>query len=507
MNDQTRPDRRGRRRGSALTLTLVVGMLLIAIAAASVGITHSQAQGVRGDREAFMARINAQSGINEALSRLRFTLVPVSGTGSTPTWSRLGDGGFYYRTTSSGATVRITCWGRVRNDARRSAGEQVALEQPTLAPDDPTFVSRGWTIRGMEAVIHRTKHFPNAPLYVGNGGVEKGRGGFAWNDNADPSDPSTWTYLPTNSNTGIDSWMARQFQLRVDARDHAVGFLSGQGFPTGDPHAGLLQRPVQTPHPYSLFASQNQVGQHNAKSFFQPWTSGSSTFDPRPHQVPNPASTTAYPNANDAFQLDNQLPDVQEFAWALWQAYGGQPGTVTIPANNANLGVSSSVLEVGTASDPKVAFTTGNLNIGENRTLRGHGILIIRDNYHPVLGPFNNTPSGNTNQAKLIVSGNLEWTGLVILAGWAPSVDTKGMTTGKQVRINGAFFGEDSVQSGGETSLDSAQIQFYLGPSIDSTESRGFFRLTYCRSLFEPGGFVYNFMPELRRDLVFIRDL
>ncbi|MCO5167203.1 MAG: pilus assembly PilX N-terminal domain-containing protein [Planctomycetes bacterium] len=492
------PAPRARRRGSALTLTLVVGMLLIAVAAASVSTVTNEVTTARADREAFLARIAAQSGINDALAQLKLSLTP-----STAQWSRLGDGGFYYRSVSTGATVHITCWGRIRNDER-------AQQQLSIAPDDPAYDARGWTIHAMEALVHRTKHFPNAPIYVGNGGVEKGRGGFAWSGTADPNDPSTWTYLPTNNDSSIDSYMARQLQLRVDARDHAIGFLNGQGFPSGDPNEGQLRRPAGTPHPYSLFASQNLVGQHNAQAFFQPWTQSGTTYDPRTVQQPSLTNTSIYPDPKDAFQLDNQLPDVQEFAWALWAAYNGQAGTVTIPANNQNLGVTGgagTVVEVGTIDDPKVAFVTGNLFVGSNRTLKGAGILVIRDDYHPTLGPFNNTPSGATKEAQMRIDGSLEWTGLVIIAGWRPTVSTSNMSAGHQVRINGAFFGEDSVQSGGEVSLDAAQIQFHLGPSKSSNSDLGHVEISYCRSIFEPGGFVYNLMPELRRDVVYIRSL
>lgn len=492
-----------RRRGSALVLALVVGMVLLAIAAASLGTVQTEVMGARIEREVFLARLAAQSGINEALSRLKFTYVPVSGSTTTASWSRLGDGGFYYRTSYTAPYHTITCWGRVRTGSG-------ALDQTNVAPDDPSFDPTGWTIRAMEAIVKRNKHFPNAPVYVGNGGVEKGRGGFAWTSGADPADPSTWSYLPQNDTaSGVDSYMSRQLPFRVDARDHPVDFLD---------NTAATPAAAGTPHPYSVFASQNLVGQHNAESFFQPWTGGGSTHDPRTVTQPSLTNSSVYPSAGDAFQMDANIPDVQEFSWNLWEAYGLQtsnPDVVHLPPDSQLLGVtggSGTVVQVGTETDPKIVFCTGALEIGSNRKLKGYGILVIRDDYHPSVGTntTDNTPTnGSTRnkEARLEIQGSLEWTGLVIIAGWRPSIDTSNMSAGNIAKINGALFGEDSVQSGGETSLDSAQIQFYIGPSKTSNSSNGRFDVTYCRSIFEPGGFVYDLIPETSREIVCIRDL
>src|SRR5690606_19907604 len=116
-----------------------------------------------------------------------------------------------------------------------------------------------------------------------------------------------------------------------------------------------------------------------------------------------------------------------------------------------------------------IAFVTGTLDVNDNRTLRGYGILVVRDDFHPDEGG-SNEPS---TDAHIRIQGKLEWTGLVILAGWHPNLDLQpqsGSATG-QIIINGALFGEDSVQSGGETALDTAQIQAYLGRSISNTST------------------------------------
>ena len=96
----------------------------------------------------------------------------------------------------------------------------------------------------------------------------------------------------------------------------------------------------------------------------------------------------------------------------------------------------------------------------------------------------------------LDVAGKFEWTGLVIVTGWAPDITVSG--SGAEATIVGSLFGEDSVQSGSEVSLDSATITM----QIDSP-----FRVLYSRPLFDPGGVVHEQLPNIRREVVGMKNL
>lgn len=510
--------RRARRRGAALIMVLMVGLILVATAALSLGSLRDSADSAKGEREVLAARLAAQSGISEALARLKFTYTP-----STSSWVRCGDAEYFYTTTYTAPTHTIRCFGRTKIDA-------TALAQTTLSPESVSYVRTGWLIRGLEAMVVREKNIPNAPFYVGNGGVEKGRGGFAWTSGADPNDPSTWSYLGVNDSAAgsVDSYQSRDLPFRLDARDHPIDFLD----------TGTAPDPAQTPHPFSMFASQTLVGQHNASSWMAPWVdNGGVTRDPSTVSFPDVDNTSNFPTPADAFPLDQTIPDVQEFVWNLYQRYGGEGGAANDPETNASWASASDLAKVvhitspsngdlnvsgsdttwasntrtiGSLANPKVVFATGELAIDAGKTLKGYGILIIRDDYHPTLGgnTSNNQPS---TKAALNAHGNLEWTGLVLVAGWAPSFRASDASpASNHIKINGALFGEDSVMSGGEVALDAAQIQFYIGPQktgSGAVPNSTDVKVTYSRDMFEPGGMVYELLPEIDRRLVYLREL
>jgi hypothetical protein len=111
-----------------------------------------------------------------------------------------------------------------------------------------------------------------------------------------------------------------------------------------------------------------------------------------------------------AFPVDTTVPDVQDFAFSLWNKYGAAPGTT-------HLGSGSHSGTYGDLSNPSVTFATGSLRVNAGETFRGAGVLVIRDAFDPNVDT-DNTP---TTKAKLEISGRLEWTGLVIVAAWTPA--------------------------------------------------------------------------------------
>ena len=64
--------------------------------------------------------------------------------------------------------------------------------------------------------------------------------------------------------------------------------------------------------------------------------------------------------------------------------------------------------------------------------------------------------------------------------------------------VVGSLFGEDSVQSGGEISLDSASIIL---------QADGPLRLYYSNSLFATGGLINEFLPSVVKRIVGLREL
>ena len=69
---------------------------------------------------------------------------------------------------------------------------------------------------------------------------------------------------------------------------------------------------------------------------------------------------------------------------------------------------------------------------------------------------------------------------------------------GGEATIVGAMFGEDSVQSGGEISLDSATIIL---------RARDDLRVLFSQSLFTSGGIVNQFLPTVSKEIVGVLEI
>jgi hypothetical protein len=201
--------------------------------------------------------------------------------------------------------------------------------------------------------------------------------------------------------------------------------------------------------------------------------------------TPSPvASYSADPASPEyAYPIDKYVPDVQDYSWALWSAYKSD-------ATKTKLSGGSRQGNYGTLAAPSVTFVTGTLRVDSGRTFSGHGILVIRDDYDP------NTDTNNqpNTKAGLDIRGNFRWTGLVIVAGWAPSIT---VANGGDATIVGSLMGEDSVMSGGEISLDSATISLVVQDDM---------RLLYDHDMFQPGGLIYDYLPLLDKRVVAARD-
>ena len=182
--------------------------------------------------------------------------------------------------------------------------------------------------------------------------------------------------------------------------------------------------------------------------------------------------------------MDSSIPDVQSFSHELWNQHKNDASATKL-AQGSHSGT------YGDMDNPGITFVSGKLTVSGGDTFKGAGILVIRDNYDPNVDS-DNTPS---SRATLDINGTFEWTGLVIIAGWAPTIDVA--NTG-DATIVGALFGEDSVQSGGEISLDSATIIMKI---------RSNFRVLFSNSLFQPGGMAHEFMPAVNREVVGITNI
>jgi hypothetical protein len=232
--------------------------------------------------------------------------------------------------------------------------------------------------------------------------------------------------------------------------------------------------------------SQNLVGQMNTEAWFNYGANGGTTtprsamsgVQPSMSYYSTDRSSDAY-----AFPVDPVAADVQDFSWSLWSTYKNDPAAPKL-ASGSRQGT------YGSTAAPQVTFVTGTLRVDAGRTFSGAGILVIRDDFDPNVNT-NNQPS---TKATLDIRGNFRWSGLVIVAGWAPSVT---VAAGADATIVGALMGEDSVMSGGEVSLDSATI---------SMEIRAPLRLLYSRSMFAPGGMIYDYLPRLRREVISARE-
>ncbi len=460
-----------RESGVALILVVVISIAFLAIAAGSLqlALVHSLTQTVQLD--AFEARQIAESGAAQALARIKEggIVTPMSGGGTAAQWVSFATGTYYYYATfdptSSVSTIRA--WGRVAADPAPSAC--------TSSPDSSAWDGTGWMLQGVEVTVRSVRFIPESPVYFGNGGIERPMGGFEWSSTANPTDPSTWTPITGSPSSYQSSWVP----FELSALDHPVDYIYNGGSPSP---------PGTTPHPYKIWASQNLIGQFNTEAWFA--NSAGSGNDPTVTVSPGP--TSSYYDSSDRsspdypYPVDSTVPDVQDFASALWNQYGSSSSVTRLGSGNHSG-------TYGNLSAPGITFVTGTLGVSAGSTFRGCGILVIRDDYDPNT-QTNNTPS---TRAMLEIEGRFEWTGLVIVAGWAPNIEVED-DAGAEATIVGALFGEDSVQSGGEISLDSATISL-------NVQNR--FRVLYSNALFQPGGLVYDFLPLVRKEVVGIRDI
>lgn len=459
-----------RKRGVAMFLVVVAGIGLMALSVVTLDMSLVSGTAGRVQREAFDARQIAESGVAQAMARIKEAgfLAPFSGASAPADWVGFSGGDYLYYTnydTTTGIGV-VRSWGRIAVEASPSA--------TTLPPDDPSFDGSGWMVQGVEITFKSTKYIPTSPLYFGNGGIEKPVGGFAWTGSSDPADPSTWGTVPVGSHS---SYQASTVPFTSSALDHPIDHLYGGGPPAPSP--GL-------PHPYQMWGSQNTIGQFNIEA----WFANSAGVGNDPTITSTPPPTSAYYDVADntspdyPYPVDPSVPDVQTFAWDLWNRYGTDPSSTLLTAG-------SHAGTYGDLASPSVTFVTGGFQVDAGQNFKGAGILVIRDDFDPNVGT-NNTPA---NRAMMRIDGTFEWTGLVIIAGWAPAIDVR---PGGDSTIVGALFGEDSVQSGGEISLDSATINLYVQDD---------FRVLYSNSLFGPGGLIHDFLPGVRKEVVGVRDL
>jgi hypothetical protein len=488
--------RQKRERGTVLVFAVILIVIVLAFTALSVEMVKRQALSLETHQEVFAARQIAESAAAQALTRMRESslLEPQSGGGSQPAWVNFGNGQFLYKTVfdSTTYTSRIRAWGRLAVGASASGS--------AVAPDDSTWDGSGWLVRGIEIAIKNGKRLPKAPLYSGNGAIERPLGGFEFTSGTDITDPSTWTYVTS----GPASYQAASIPFEVNALSHPQDYLWLDTDSDGlidyldpdDDNDGVVDAvadafiapdpPSGFPHRFPVWSGQNPVAQCNLEAWFE--NSAGAGNDPKLKVTPavqdwyetSDKTADGYP-----FPVDANAPDVQSYTEELWNTYQDDP-LATKLAQGAHSGT------YGTLQSPAVTFVTGTLTVNAGTTFEGAGVLVIRDDYDPNDPNASNTPSV---KASLVVNGTLRWTGLVLVAGWAPAIQTG---TGSDTTIVGSIYGEDSVMSGGETSLDSATISYVIN---------GPFRLKWSNALFAYGGPVHELLPFVLKEIVGIREL
>ena len=436
-----------RRRGAAM-ITIILSMSLLFLAAIAIqGVLTRSAASVTIEASLRASQI-ADSAAAKALARLKHGGIafPQSGSSSTPSWEEFGEGQLYYYTKYDASldTNVVRAWGRVAVDYSPS--------KSTFSPDSANWDGDGWVVEGVEIVLRNFTYFPETPLFVGNGGIERPMGGFHWSRGSDLSDPSTWGKVTRDAS----SYQSSSTPFEVSSLDHPSDYLTNS--------SATVTAVSTLPHPYSVWVSENPIGQMNVEAWFD--NSAGSSADPTAMISPQPAvpyyDTSSSDSADYPYPVDTRVPDVQTYAWVLWNSYSTDPG-----ANQIFAGSRSGTY--GTLAAPEITFVTGNLTVDSGKTFEGTGILVIRDDYDPDVDT-NNRPR---TRAGLTVRGNFRWTGLVIVSGWAPTIR---VDSGGDARIVGSLFGEDSVQSGGEVSLDSATIIYRINDD---------FKVHYSSSLFE----------------------
>ncbi len=455
-----------REKGVALILALLFMVGLLGFTALSVDMTKAHSVVRSSEQSLFSARLISESGLAQAMARLKEAgqTAPVSGNGANAVWVPFSNGEYFYSTDIDivNAKATIRSWARVPVDDFPSGS--------IVAPDDPTWDGSGYVTRGTEVTMVSSRYLPETPAYFGNGGIEKPLGGFQWTSGVDPFDPSTWQQVSNNPS----SWQTASVPMTVNALNHPPDYLYNGGSP--DPATPGV-------HDYAPWVSQTQVGQMNIQAWMNNSANGGSAMS---GFIPSPiGSYSSDPTSPDyVFPVDTVAADVQDYAWSLWSTFENDP---TVPQLNS--GNQSGVY--GTETMPGITMVTGELQVPAGQTFEGNGILVIRDDYDPNVDT-NNTPG---TSAALDIYGEFKWTGLVIIAGWRPSIQVR---PGGEATIVGSLMGEDSVMSGGEVSLDSATIIMKIEDD---------FSLLYSNALFQPGTFIYDHLPLLQKTVVGAREL
>lgn len=440
-------------------MVVIIGAGLLTLTLLSVQTTKMSSVTLTDRVSHTQSRAIAESALAHALVTLRRGGIetPMSGGGTTPVWVSFSAGEYLYESMwdAANSATTIRAWGRI--------GSRRALSDPTIAPTDVGWDPTGWTVEGVEALIQHDVYEPTSSYYVGNGGIQMPLGGFDWEaPGVDPTDPSTWTPSTTQQSSQA-SWVP----MMVDARDYPADYLENGGAPA----------PVTYPHPFPVWTSQNAVGQYNAEAWFQ---NSAGSGDPMINVFPPMSSYSADPTSpNYAFPINSDLPDVQSHAASLWNTERGAPTT-----NELVEGSHSGTY--GTLASPGVTFVTGALTVPSGSTFEGAGILVIRDDYDPEVDT-DNTPD---RAAYLTVNGTFEWTGLVLVVGWNAGVT---VNAGGDATIVGSLLGEDSVQSMGEISLDSATMIFNVQDDL---------RILWSSELFNSSGGIRPLLPTVKRTLV-----
>lgn len=463
-------------RGSAMVTVMLLTIVVIGTTFVAVQASLTRNRVLADQQVEQELREIAESAASQALTRVKRGGItsPVSGDGTNAAWIDFGQGQFYYDSTydSFNDITMIRVWSRRATGANPSSS--------SVSPDSGSWDGTGWELHGLEVAVVGEKKFPRSPAYFGNGGIERPYGGFDWGSGVDPADPTTWRTV-SSANSKQASWIP----LSLDARDFPIDYLTNGGSPaaTGSTLAGVS---TGSAHPFPLWANQTEIGQFNTDAWFT--NSAGSGSDPTTGLTPAPGSTNyvyADPDSEShPYPVDTNLSDVQDFSWALWNKYASDPA-----ANLLSQGSRSGTY--GTIASPEVTFVTGGLTVRSGTTFKGTGVLVIRDDFDPNV-QTNNTPG---KRAGLYVSGTFEWTGLVIVAGWAPTID---VNSSGSMKVVGSLFGEDSVQSGGEVSLDSATINLYVDGPLE---------IYYSDGLFTPGGLIDPFIPNTTKRIVGMREI
>ncbi|MEM7167867.1 MAG: pilus assembly PilX N-terminal domain-containing protein [Planctomycetota bacterium] len=450
-----------RERGSALVMVLIIGAGILTLTLLSVQTSKTSAISLSDRVDHIQARSIAESALAHALVMIRRSGIeaPMSGGGLDAVWVPFSNGEYLYETLWDAANdaTTVRAWARI--------GSRRALSAPTVAPSDAGWDSTGWTIEGIEALIKHDVYVPKSSYYVGNGGIERPLGGFDWSQpGVDPTDPSTWVPSPSASSS-----QASTVPMMVDARNYPADYLENGGTP---------EAVSVFPHPYPIWTSQTAIGQYNTEAWFR---NSAGSGDPLINVFPPVATSySSDPTAPGyAFPINPELPDVSTYAAELWN-------TVRGTALSNELIEGSHTGSYGTVATPEVTFVTGELHVASGTTFSGSGILVIRDDYDPNVDT-DNTPD---RRANLVIDGTFEWTGLVLVTGWAPSLQVR---AGGDGTVVGSVLGEDSVQSGAEVSLDSATMVFNIQDD---------FRILWSNSLFATSGGIRPLLPTVKRTLV-----